>query len=351
MNRLPKVIVLSLFLVSLGFAAACEEDSGGGGDGGGNEAEVGQTFTASLTAAEGGTLQTASGAAKLEVPAGALAADTTLTVAVVAKTADTASEIYDFGPDGQQFSTPVTLTIAYDRNPGEGNKAVLAWKDGDKWTELAGSVANAGKVTAPVTHFSHFAIIITAAGVEQQGACGDLAAGFDPCGGSLEGTWTIETLCLWFDPEENPFGGDEGPFADCPTLVWSMSVDWDGTYTVDATNIHTAITRSVMNSLLEVPNDCFPAGLDCATMAASMDEMTCTPTGNACRCTAEKVQEGGSESDMAYTIEGDVLVIANPNGGEPQRLEYCVEGDTATFHSTDDALEKGDMEWVILKKQ
>lgn len=374
MRRIPFGLVVAVFVVSLGLVAACEGDAGGGGDtaggggggdtaggggdtpgGGGDTAggggEVGQSYTASLTAAEGGTLQTPSGAAQLEVPAGALAADTELSVTVAAKTADTASDIYDFGPDGLQFEAPVTLTILWDGDPGEGNKAVIAWKDGETWTEIAGSSLTDGKVTAPVEHFSQFAVVVTAAGVEQQGACGELADSFEACGGALEGTWTIETICLWFDPEEGPFGGDEGPFGDCPEAVYALSFDWVGTYTVDATTIHTSVSRIETHTTVEVPNACFPAGMTCAQMAEDMDELDCAAAGDVCRCTGDEVQEEQQESDQTYTIEGNVLVVQNSEGGESTRLEYCVEGDKATFRSTETERSGGDIDWIVLQRQ
>jgi hypothetical protein len=351
MRHIPIRLLVVVFLMSLGLAGACDSDSGGGGGGGGGSAEVGQTYTATLTAAEGGTLATPSGAATLAVPAGALAVDTELTVTVAAKTADTAGEVYDFGPDGLQFAAPVTLSIAYAGAPGEGKKAVIGWLDGSTWTEVAGSTVAGGKVSAPVTHFSQFSVIITATGVEQPSACGDIAAAFTACGGDLVGTWTIDTMCMYFDPNDNPFSGNDGPFGECPDMVYSLGMDWIGTYTLDGTNLTASLTGTVMSTRVDIPLSCFPEGWTCASFGAGDDELDCAEEGATCRCNAEESRNEPAEFTQTYTVAGSLMTITDEDGDQT-RVDYCVQGDTATMHVlADEPRRSGSMEWFVLKKQ
>lgn len=78
---------------------------------------------APILPADGGTLATADGGVVMEIPPDALPASgtpTTITIAPAEPSALPESPtvvpnlVYDFGPDGTQFETPVTVRIAYD---------------------------------------------------------------------------------------------------------------------------------------------------------------------------------------------------------------------------------------------
>src|SRR5262245_23083838 len=108
------LVVLPLVL------AACSGDPG-----------TSAPITKDISAANGGTVSDGDNRAVLTIPAGALAADTKITLTVSAKEADTATEIFAFGPAGTAFEIPVTLSIGTDgvSVPG-GKKLVLGIQEG-----------------------------------------------------------------------------------------------------------------------------------------------------------------------------------------------------------------------------
>jgi hypothetical protein len=64
--------------------------------------------------AAGGSLSSANGRVTLTIPAGALSANTTISIQPVENTAPNGiGESYDFLPNGQQFAKPVTVTLKY----------------------------------------------------------------------------------------------------------------------------------------------------------------------------------------------------------------------------------------------
>ncbi|MBI5527475.1 MAG: hypothetical protein HY897_14165 [Deltaproteobacteria bacterium] len=98
-----------------GVADGGADDAGGGGDTGID----GGAATLVVTAAAGGTLVSADGMLTLEIPAGALAADTVVSVVGVPNDVlpleiaerDPVGIVYDIQPDGLAFLVPATLTI------------------------------------------------------------------------------------------------------------------------------------------------------------------------------------------------------------------------------------------------
>ena len=67
---------------------------------------------------EGGTFPLAGGAVEMVVPAGALPTGVTFSATPVSSPPASyrlvAGSVYDIGPDGTQFSVPVSLTLSYD---------------------------------------------------------------------------------------------------------------------------------------------------------------------------------------------------------------------------------------------
>src|SRR5262245_59600406 len=62
----------------------------------------------------GGQVATSDGVLTVNVPAGALAGDTNITIIEIASPAAGAvGKTYEIGPSGTQFSAPVTLTFKY----------------------------------------------------------------------------------------------------------------------------------------------------------------------------------------------------------------------------------------------
>jgi hypothetical protein len=110
-------------------------------------------FTLTVGAAGGGA--EAEGV-RMDVPAGAVDGEVTLTAFPTDRVVNgvvTASPTWTFGPDGQVFATPITVSLAFT---GSHDGATLWWtKEGDTstFTNLA-TVAADGWAAGAVAHFS-----------------------------------------------------------------------------------------------------------------------------------------------------------------------------------------------------
>jgi hypothetical protein len=69
---------------------------------------------------------------------------------------------YDFGPNGANFSSPITITLKYDPNIADPSKLYIAWWNASagQWVQLATTVNTTNHtLTATVTHFTVFAVL------------------------------------------------------------------------------------------------------------------------------------------------------------------------------------------------
>src|SRR2546423_2808507 len=122
-----------------------------------------------IISSAGGTLTLQSGAVQIVVPPDALTANTNLSVAVsIAFARDprvVGRTAFDFGPPGTSFAKPVTLTIRYDPaflpSGTEEGALELYQHTTSGWEVVPQSAVDvtAKTVTAPVTHFSTYAIL------------------------------------------------------------------------------------------------------------------------------------------------------------------------------------------------
>ena len=75
-------------------------------------------------------------------------------------------DAYNFSPSGIVFDMPVSITLGYDISqlPEETKSVTLAYYTPELgWNDLtgeSGTVAELGKITAPVNHFSLFAVLV-----------------------------------------------------------------------------------------------------------------------------------------------------------------------------------------------
>ena len=133
--------------------------AGSGGAGGTGGASTGAR---TIVAAAGGAI-TADGIV-LDIPPGALAADTDITLTVSDGSTSPAAatlvaKVYDFGPNGTKFSKPVKLTIAFDAAKLGSKQPVVSFLDAGKWVALSDSAATGGDVVATTTHFTSFGVV------------------------------------------------------------------------------------------------------------------------------------------------------------------------------------------------
>lgn len=137
-----------------------------GGGGGGSADEGGSTPPPSAQTgigAAGGTIT--AGGATLDIPAGALEQNTTITVATsnssagLPEAATVRGPLFDFGPDGTTFAVPAELTLPMPATPAAGERAVISWLDTehDEWIDTSSAVTG-DRIAAPITHFTVYAI-------------------------------------------------------------------------------------------------------------------------------------------------------------------------------------------------
>ncbi|MCR4339660.1 MAG: hypothetical protein NUW01_07210 [Gemmatimonadaceae bacterium] len=145
----------------------------------------------------GGTIETADGGVALTIPAGALPGATTITVAALELAPGQDNRViggtsYEFGPDGTQFSVPVTIRLSYDpANIPDGTSARLLRLHtlvNGSWILVPGSVVDTDDYTVvgQTTHFSTYALLPTSFVSVASGefhACGLTAAGSAWCWG------------------------------------------------------------------------------------------------------------------------------------------------------------------------
>jgi Tol biopolymer transport system component len=116
----------------------------------------------------GGTVTVTGDAATLDIPGGALAASTNISIAPAASPPagliSGLAPVVDLGPDGTRFATPAMLTLPYEPSklpPGVPPSALAVYTaTGTGWEIVPGSVVDeaGGTVTAPISHFSVYAI-------------------------------------------------------------------------------------------------------------------------------------------------------------------------------------------------
>lgn len=160
-------------LTTLGAIGCSGSDPSGPGDDGTPEGTV--------VGPAGGSISFAAGAVTLNVPAGALAADTEISVS--ARSNHPASDAYapgtcfEFAPDGLNFSVPVTLSIAYDETAlpagvGEASLELCEIVNGE-WQVVPGYTVDttAHTLSAPISGFCGYGAVglDTASGTIFQG--------------------------------------------------------------------------------------------------------------------------------------------------------------------------------------
>ncbi len=83
---------------------------------------------------------------------------------------------YDFEPSGIAFDKPASLTLSYDVHDlpaGVASVTLAYYQPESGWTRLeaeGGTVAGLGNLTAPITHFTLFAILVTPTEANMQAA-------------------------------------------------------------------------------------------------------------------------------------------------------------------------------------
>lgn len=108
-----------------------------------------------IRASEGGFVEL--NGFRVDIPAGALAADTRITIDLPSDEVLGGALIAEFGPHGTQFSTPVTLTFPLTGVSLSGSPIEVARWEGSTWRSLGGSVtADGARLQGQTPHFSTY---------------------------------------------------------------------------------------------------------------------------------------------------------------------------------------------------
>ncbi len=135
-----------------------------------DSSQAAQQHASTVVGATGGTVTTQDGTG-VTVPAGAVPANVTITVDATpsAPTPSQGTAVgtpYTFGPEGQQFSVPVTVTLAFDPSSLPAGKTAndvvifTAPAGTTSYVPLGTSVVDSTHAAAQTTHFSTFVCVI-----------------------------------------------------------------------------------------------------------------------------------------------------------------------------------------------
>ncbi|QNL22339.1 hypothetical protein HZR84_10430 [Hyphobacterium sp. CCMP332] len=146
--------IVSLFILFL-FIFGCGED---------NSKSTDITPPQNLIGSEGGVVSSTDNSAILTIPAGALSDPTEITLNITTNhPSGNIGLVYDFGPDGLEFNSSVTLSLEYmesDLGNVDESDLSLAVVNGNDWSILNSNVdMDNNIVSASINHFSKFGIV------------------------------------------------------------------------------------------------------------------------------------------------------------------------------------------------
>jgi hypothetical protein len=305
-----------------------------------------------VTAAEGGTVMVGA-SATLAIPANALAADTTITATADAPPSSlpdvqkVKGQYFDFGPSGTTFDPPATLTLPGNGTPPANATAVISTFDGTTWTDLPTTVSG-GSVTAPVSHFSGFAVRWVAVGAVD---CGGIPATLS--GGDIVGTWKLKGGCLTPEPVGDCTDSGSGVTYEMTSATGSAVFNSNLTYTV---NLPYAVTGTVhaTPACLQVlgANSCTGdvqsglRGSEDSHFPALWANASCTGSASSsgCTCTGSTTGSIASNESGTYTVATTSFTTTKSGSAAGNPVPYSVIG-TTLWVQTDDG------EYIVFDKQ
>lgn len=320
-----KILGLALLLACV--APACGNDDTGDTETNDPSGPSTESTSVDISAAEGGEVTL--GEATLEIPGGALAEDTTITLETAEPSGSLPDAstleglVYDFGPDGTEFLTSATLSLPSVGNVPDDKVAVISWLDeaAGEWVDLATTTASDGSLVAEITHFTRFVVRLNGVITDD--------CSYSACGGNIAGTWSVTGVCASVPDDADPWMGKcpEGEVDVSLTLSGSITFGDDGTYQKNFTS------RGTVTFM--VPSSCIPelhgsAVASCSELDSADGEKTTVCSGNAdvsCTCVqtddAEKVDTDGG----TYTTDGDTLSMTGEVDAETDTMSYCINAD------------------------
>jgi len=239
--------------------------------------------------------------------------------------------IYDFGPDGTEFSEPATLTLPAAGTPGDDEEAVIAWLDEstNTWKNLETTVNADGSLSADIVHFTQFVVRFNGVVTDD--------CGFEACGGNVVGTWNVTGVCAKGTTELEDICPDAVAEIDLQ-LSGTATFESDGTRTTNFTSKATITYTLSADCLSEITEGMPPASCDDLSKEADPEEekgpTTCSGDPEvSCTCVEEGLEKTETKTG-GYEIDGKSITMISEDGDEDV-LEFCVDGDEARFQQTD----------------
>jgi hypothetical protein len=94
---------------------------------------------------------------RVDIPAGALSSDATITIDLPGDAVLAKRVMADFGPDGLQFNTPVTLSFPLTNVLLNGGPIQVSRWENDHWVGLGGWLSGGGtRLNGTTPHFSRY---------------------------------------------------------------------------------------------------------------------------------------------------------------------------------------------------
>jgi hypothetical protein len=162
-----------------------------------------------------------------------------------------------------------------------------------------------------------------------------------PCGGTLDGTWTVTSVCA----EGNlaaTMNQQLGLPAACDNTFQSVTLGASGTVTfangmetdnltqtMDANLVFTAACESaVANQTVTLTSStCTTIQQSLTSASSSFTTANCSLSNGSCVCTASYDQQS-STTPASYTVSGSIVTYT---GTDPDpSIDYCVSGTTLT---------------------
>jgi len=314
---LGSVVVVALFVGSVGCGGgAAGHDGGGGKSGDDGGARGGSSGSGGSTAGTGGAVGGTGGVGGRGGTTGS--AGTTGTGGTTGSAGTTGTG----GTTGSAGTTGAAGTTGSAGTTGRGGTTGAAGTTG------SAGAGGTGGATAGTT------------GGGGNAGGGATCSGTAPCGGNVVGTWNFVSICLNAAALTDSFTGSSCSEAAISNVTGTES----GSITFSATEYAAAASIS-LSYTLTLPVDC-TNGVTCEYFgdqlygSANVQSASCTGT-TTCVCPIVTRPSLSSESGT-YTTSGSTITVV-PAGGAPDSASYCVENNRLHILSVETITDMGIM--------
>jgi hypothetical protein len=163
------------------------------------------------------------------------------------------------------------------------------------------------------------------------------------CGGTLDGTWQIDTTCVVGNVVDMLSGQENlpsacsnlfqtGTLSATGTVMYASGMETDNlTMTIHATVLYTSACVSALDNTTVTLTAAMCTSLQSGLLnGGHFSAATCSFTGGNCACSVVSQQQTPT-TPLAYTVSGSRISYAN--GSSP--MDYCVQGSTMSLQSVE----------------